>query len=124
MPKGALGRRTRELTVWRFDWVGLTSEKLEMGRVSGMPDAQKLVGEHGIVVPALPEAAEHLPQEMAPSKAAMGPPYSGKQRSRKERFSSRIRSKQRSVRLLRATFDVNFPGGADRATNLQRQTKR
>ena len=83
------------------------------------PEAQKIVGEHGVVFPAVPEATEIAKTRMA-QKGVDVSAFVEEATDPKATFLFPITDHSSDIdRIMRAAFDAIYLNGADAATTLK-----
>ena len=125
LPKGQLGRKSVINGLADSIWVGTKhpEEAWKWVKFLASPEAQKMVGEFGIVFPAIPEAAEISQKQMA-AKGADVSAFVDEAKEQGGTFFLPISEHGNDVvRILRANFDGIFLDGADPATSLKAANK-
>jgi multiple sugar transport system substrate-binding protein len=125
LPKGAIGRRSVINGLADSIWVGTKhpEEAWKWVKFLASPEAQKIVGEHGIVFPAIAEAAEISQKQMAAHGADVSAFIEEAREPQGTFFLPISEHASEVVRLLRANFDGIFLDGADPATTLKATNK-
>ncbi len=121
LPKGPVGRRTVINGLADSIWAGSKhqEEAWKWVKFLASPEAQKIVGSYGIVFPAIPEATEIAKTRMA-EKGVDVSAFVEEAKDPQGTFFLPITDHGSDVvRILRASFDSIFLGGADVKTNLK-----
>jgi multiple sugar transport system substrate-binding protein len=106
-------------------WVGTKhpEEAWKWVKFLASPEAQKIVGEYGVVFPAIPEAAEISQKQMAAKGADVSAFVEEAKEPQGTFFLPISEHGSDVVRILRANFDGIFLDGADPATTLKAANK-
>jgi multiple sugar transport system substrate-binding protein len=121
LPKGPLGRRTMFNGLADSIWVGSKhqEEAWKWVRFLASPEAQKIVGEHGVVFPAVPDATEIAKTRMA-QKGVDVSAFVQEATDPNATFLFPITDHASDiVRIMRAAFDAIYLNGADAATTFK-----
>ena len=121
LPKGPVGRRTMFNGLADSIWTGSKHQKEAWKWVKFLasPEAQKIVGEHGVVFPAVPEATEIAKTRMG-QKGVDVSAFVEEATDPKATFLFPITDHGSDIdRIMRAAFDAIYLNGADAATTLK-----
>jgi multiple sugar transport system substrate-binding protein len=121
LPKGPVGRRTMFNGLADSIWVGSKhqEEAWKWVKFLASPEAQKIVGEHAVVFPAVPEATEITKAAMA-KKGVDVSAFVSEATEPNVTFLFPITDHASEVlRITRAAFDSILLNGADAASTLK-----